>query len=422
MFDALGAEQRPSSDLCGQRVRFVWHCAFSSSRPARLRPNGNWSAKFFRVVISARCRWHRFDICWPSRKEVFLDRICSETDEMKTEAICSLAGILESESMLVLWDASFAERLWCVFEIAAFLNSQQTRERPLVVCPTLTGPITISVYSMATMAFIPLLVLPSKMPSEIKFAVHIAALTTAGGVVAYSCCHVLRGFYRSVEVMQRRLLCLRVAELKCSCCSAGQCIPTGGEKSCDREILSGIIAIWFGSTQNFADYVGTEVVDAITSQIEQDAFSYAGSVAIVSPAQWAMFDLMQFEVRRDHPLWASFTVWLAMGLTIFLLCPIFFSWAKFCAYHLRHESSSRCGEVFKSLLMMVYVSPVVVFGLGAIGVGWFFPVWNFRSIVIVAILLPGWAFMCLLRRCGNGYLGRFLVQQRLVRTGVPCQG
>ena len=316
--------------------------------------------------------------------------------------------------------ASFAERLWCVFEIAAFLNSQQTRERPLVVCPTLTGSISIAVYSMATFAFIPLVVFPFQLQREIQFTLHLASFATAGSVGAYLCCHVMRGFYRSIEVMQRQLLSLEVADLKCSCCSTGRCID--GQTVCDREVISGIIAIWFGSTQNFAEHVGTEVVDVITSQLEQNAFSYAWSVAIVSPAQWAMFDFMLFEVRRPQPHWALFTVWLSVGLTIFLLCPIFFSWAKFCAFHLRHESSSRCGEVCKNLLMILYVSPVVVFGAGALGVGWFFPVWNLKSIVVVAVLLPGWAFMCLLRRRGNGYLSRFLLQQRLVRRGVLAQG
>ena len=104
--------------------------------------------------------------CWKSRKEVFLDRICiSQTDGgLKTEAICSLAGILnKSESMLVLWDASFAERLWCVFEIAAFLKSKEHRDRPLVVCPTLTGPVSCAVFATATIAFIPVLVLPERL-------------------------------------------------------------------------------------------------------------------------------------------------------------------------------------------------------------------------------------------------------------------
>ena len=128
-----------------------------------------------------------------------------------------------------------------------------------------------------------------------------------------------------------------------------------------------------------------------------------------------MFDLMLFEVRRPQPHWAFFMVWLSVGLTIF-------SWAKFCAFHLRHESSSRCGEVCKNLLMLLYVSPVVVFGAGALGVGWCFPEGNSRSVAIVAVLLPGWAFMCLLRRRGNGYLSRFLLQQRLVRRGVLAQG
>ena len=84
-------------------MRLAWHCVLLSSRPVRLH-QGN-SAVWSSVLGAAGTALTL--ACWRSRREVFLDRICiSETDDLKAEAICSLAGILDkSESMLVLWDA-----------------------------------------------------------------------------------------------------------------------------------------------------------------------------------------------------------------------------------------------------------------------------------------------------------------------------
>ncbi|CAJ1448262.1 unnamed protein product [Effrenium voratum] len=362
--------------------------------------------------------------CWRCKTAVFLDRICiSHTSaELKTEAICSLAGILNSsESMLVLWDASFAERLWCVFEIAAFLKSKQGREPPLLICPTLTGPISFAVFAMITIAFIPLLVVPiheDPETSSLAHAWHLTAFVTTAVAGAYACCHFMRGFYRSVEVMQRQLLCLQIAQLKCSCCSTGRC--RGGEV-CDKRIIAECIAIWFGSAQDFVEYIRTEVVEVITKQLERNAFNLAWSLAITSPSIWGVFDLMQFHVRTPHPNGYFIMVWFYILLTMLLLCPVLVSWMKFLAYHLRHESRSRCGEVLTNSLMILYMMPVVVFGMGAYAAGAALVVFYNSMVYIIAVvvfLVPGWALMWVLYRRGSGgYLSDFIWQQRLVKEG-----
>ena len=60
---------------------------------------------------------------WRAQRLVFVDRICisQDDDTLKTMSIVSLAGILRlSQEMLVLWDESWSERLWCQFELAPF--------------------------------------------------------------------------------------------------------------------------------------------------------------------------------------------------------------------------------------------------------------------------------------------------------------
>ena len=73
-------------------------------------------------------------IFWQPQSRVFLDRICiSQMDhELKTRGIISLAGMLkQSDSMLILWDPTWTERLWCLFELAAFLQSKKDQKKEL---------------------------------------------------------------------------------------------------------------------------------------------------------------------------------------------------------------------------------------------------------------------------------------------------
>ncbi|CAJ1458310.1 unnamed protein product [Effrenium voratum] len=361
--------------------------------------------------------------CWRCTTAVFLDRICiSETPDLKRDAIFSLAGILDkSESMLVLWDASFAERLWCVFEIAAFLKSKEKRDRTLVIYPTLTGPVSFAAYAMATIGFIPLVVVlsihyhPQTAFPYTWYITGFVATVTAG---TYAMCHVMRGLYRSIEVMQRQLLSLEVAQLKCTCCSTGTCARSG---VCDKRVISACIAIWFGSTDDFVGYIRSTVVDVISAQLELNAFNVAWSVAMICPSMWGIFDMMQHACRVPHPNWLLMTVFLYLLLSTLLMCPVFVSWMKFLAYHLRHESRSRCGEVLTNSLMILCQMPVMVFGTGAYMTGNVFLTRHNETVVVmamVAFLVPGWALMWFLYRRGNsGYLSRFISQQRLAQQG-----
>ena len=302
---------------------------------------------------------------WRSRKKVFLDGICiSNTDmALKTEAICSLAGMLDkSRSMLVLWDASFAERLWCIFEIAAFLKSKEgRRERRLVVCPTLTGPASFAVTGMMMATVAPLALVPQ---SQNFFSLKLAGMLFACSLCGLASCHVFRGFYRSVETMQAQLLSLQVTDLKCSCCSAGHVYPDGRRMICDRQVISECIAIWFGSTDDFVRCIRAEVVDVITGQLEENAFSIAWSLAVNSPFLWAMLDMFQRDMSTSVAThFALIRLFVGISLML-LLCPVWTEWSKFLAYRLRHESSSWSGELLRDVLMGLFILPGILLAAG----------------------------------------------------------
>ena len=126
---------------------------------------------------------------------------------LKAEAICSLAGLLnQSDSMLVLWDASFTERLWCVFELAAFLKSAKSQAKPLMICPTVAGPCSLVGVFIVAGVFLPIALSPLRHADlMVRPAVMVGAVSVAGllGV------QVFRGLCRSVEKMQKQLLSLK---------------------------------------------------------------------------------------------------------------------------------------------------------------------------------------------------------------------
>ncbi|CAE7219770.1 unnamed protein product, partial [Symbiodinium sp. CCMP2456] len=82
---------------------------------------------------------------WRPKQAMFLDRVCiNQVDQaMKAEGVLNMGAILKhSDSMLVLWDTTFASRLWCLFEMAAFLKSHEDGLEHLRIKPTYLAPCT----------------------------------------------------------------------------------------------------------------------------------------------------------------------------------------------------------------------------------------------------------------------------------------
>ena len=102
-------------------------------------------------------------LLWRPQEKVFFDRICinSTSRKLKIESIFSLAGILKSSGeMLILWDATWSKRLWCVFELAAFLKSKEGKEKALTIRPTFLGPSSMAGFLTAFVGLIPVVVTP----------------------------------------------------------------------------------------------------------------------------------------------------------------------------------------------------------------------------------------------------------------------
>ncbi|CAJ1393962.1 unnamed protein product [Effrenium voratum] len=323
--------------------------------------------------------------------------------------------------MLVLWDASWAERLWCVFELAAFLKSREENAKSLVICPTLTGPVTfvIFIFLATTFGTISAIVL---LHDSQDYSAWLGGFFVVGIVGASASTHTLRGFYRAVETMQRQLLSLRVAQLKCTCCSRGHIGHDGRRMICDREVISTCITKWFGSTDSFEAYIRTEVVEVATEQLERSSFNYAWSVLVCSPVLWALLDLARRSMDFDKPRWWNLGLWLTLGLNIVLLLfPMLVAWMKLLAHHFRRKSESTCRELLTNLFLVLCASPVVICQVGLFLIC-LLDLLQVRpkslgNVAFAGVSLAQYALMWLLHRRGQGYLSRSL---RLYRREARC--
>ncbi|CAJ1367846.1 unnamed protein product [Effrenium voratum] len=147
---------------------------------------------------------------WQPRGSIFLDRVCiHQTDEkLKAQAILSIGAFLKnSDTMLVLWDPSYVERLWCVFELAAFLQSHEQSVNRLAIRPTCMGPIALAGSISYMLINVMQISVPfsDRMTGNLVYWLVIMVLFTLAG-------QVLRSYYRSVETMKKQLAKFRFEE------------------------------------------------------------------------------------------------------------------------------------------------------------------------------------------------------------------
>eukprot|EP00913_Durusdinium_trenchii_P033432 g31300.t1 len=354
-------------------------------------------------------------IFWRPHQLVFFDRMCiPENDsQLKAEAIYSLAGILNnSSSMLVLWDASWSERLWCLFELAAFLKSQKDRSRSrhgrgqcLEIRPSILGPSLLFVFLTVSVASAALAITPVSSSSTLSLWIPItSALLTASAVGAMAM-SALRSYFRSVEALEEKLKLVALDGTHCTCCEKHRPPwPTdaiGIGRVGAGQLVKECLKIWFGSEEDFENYVRSEVWQAMSSEswkillrrlvwlahiyfVNLWAGLFAEDVPrFCTPLLWAFMDLAASYFTRPYPL--KWIAWgnLVDGLVILLiLCPFAFHSFLFLARRFRQRGATFAGEVLRNLFVVLcavlsvacyagfYVSSWVLFNRSAFPAMW----------------------------------------------------
>ncbi|CAE7510404.1 unnamed protein product [Symbiodinium necroappetens] len=293
-------------------------------------------------------------LLFPRRRMVFLDRACvMQSDEaLKAEAVVSMGGILKSsKSMLVLWDRTYVTRLWCMFELSAFLHIRSEQRRDLTICPIHLGPVVFGGQLGLTM-----LVLVAVFWKENAWVIDFRILTGLGLILCFTLvAHVMRASWRDVDVMKQQLSEFRIEHARSWCCERKPAHPL----VCDRDILLRCITVWFGSIEEFDLCVRKVVQDALLRQITKEGFSYSRMVQLNAPVLWFFLD-RSFTYETDDERIAgavqAFTQWLVVG-------PVFAQFFLWIVFRLRSRCCTGCLDVLVSVIAVVIEA--VVMGLTA---------------------------------------------------------
>ena len=277
----------------------------------------NWSLMTGLVVSIASF------VLWKPQEKVFFDRICiSEDSELKAEAIFSLAGMLKkSKHMLVLWDPSWSDRLWCLFELAAFLKcKKEGSQQVLKIRPTFVGPCSVAVFLTCAAAMMALTTLPMPEDPEgrgFSELVPVIGLLAFGAVTGWGALMAFRGYFYSLTVLDKKLKSISFEEVRSSCCELNHVNTAGHPMLCDREVVKQCVAIWFGSTAAFEEMVRSDFSEKVATELLQNVFTRGWVLQAFAPLVWGFIDLAASLLRKGH--WEQAFEFMVIGLVLWLL-------------------------------------------------------------------------------------------------------
>ncbi|CAK9092952.1 unnamed protein product [Durusdinium trenchii] len=295
-------------------------------------------------------------IFWRPRQRVFLDRICinQHDSKLKSDAICSLAGMLnKSDKMLVLWDPTWSERLWCLFELTAFLKSKSESAQKLMIWPIFLGPCSIVSFAAVHVTFLSMVLLQNDAEDYVPTGI---LMQVTGSLAGYFMIRVFRGYFRSLEELKQQLCSVDFDRTRSQCCEEAH----QNGQLCDRKIVKACVAKWFGSQRAFEECIRSEVMGTIVSNLEFDqVVRRSGILSVTSPALWAWLDVSASWVaigersRAVQLCLDGFTNWL-------LMIPFIAELVVFLSRRFHQKASSPLREVLMNLGVLMMVVPLRV--------------------------------------------------------------
>eukprot|EP00434_Breviolum_minutum_P029015 symbB.v1.2.025664.t2/scaffold2506.1/size77480/1 len=164
--------------------------------------------------------------------------------------IGGLIGFLKkSDVMLIVWDPTWTERLWCLFELAAFLKSKDmaSAKQKLIVRPIFFGPISMAIFLFSFAVAFPLTTVPLPEPvnnSTLGVIFVLGPALVSGLMVAYPTVMTLRIYFRDLDIMKKQLLGISFDRTRSSCCDQEHQTSSGTPMLCDRKATAAIKDDW----------------------------------------------------------------------------------------------------------------------------------------------------------------------------------
>ncbi|CAJ1366499.1 unnamed protein product [Effrenium voratum] len=298
---------------------------------------------------------------------IFLDRICIHQSDprLKMEGVMSIGAFLKrSERMLVLWDASYMQRLWCVFEVAAFLKSRSAdQEAHLQIVPVHMGSFCL-VFGMAG-ASVYVIVWIVFMHGVVgwEILVLLPIIMTPAGLYAIA---DARAYMRSVHTLQEQLASFSLRNSRCSCCDWNH-VRNGTPVPCDRDAIGHCIGEWFGTEAEFEHAIHSVVLPAFTSRFGEHLVPFRIFLVATVPLFWGMMDLVAGYAisERGREEGGSVSLWwLFAGFGTWLgVLPASCVWILALTRRLR-ASRGRILNAAVNLLIFALAAPALCFMLG----------------------------------------------------------
>ncbi|CAK9080796.1 Uncharacterized protein SCF082_LOCUS38498 [Durusdinium trenchii] len=326
------------------------------------------------------------------KEPVFLDRLCiNQRDEHeKAEGVLNIGACLKrSRKLLVIWESTYCQRLWCIFELAAFLKTHEDKD--VVVLPTSLAQFVIAsiIWNFLMWGFYVVLPFGSQVTTYILLFGYCAYGWLLSTVAVH---HVL-----SVEKMQEELRNFSVADAKCYCCSVNHKDPSGEDIPCDRHVMVQCVQQWFGSIEEFEMSVRSRLKDALSYSLGMFC-PYSLVVTSALPCMWVNFDFAAARLYRRDPFGAIGMSIIGL-ISVFLLAP-----AGVALIILVIRFSSRCCLIFRKLLAVgvVLVANVAVHGILQVSVDYAGEMWG-PALCVPASLLPTFFLWWLTTRNSRGF-------------------
>eukprot|EP00928_Gymnodinium_smaydae_P044007 TRINITY_DN29389_c2_g5_i1.p1 TRINITY_DN29389_c2_g5~~TRINITY_DN29389_c2_g5_i1.p1 ORF type:complete len:545 (+),score=48.54 TRINITY_DN29389_c2_g5_i1:81-1637(+) len=228
----------------------------------------SWSFLGYIFAYYVTLAWWQCWVHWLgfSQQTVFFDRLCIHqgNPQRKAAGVRGLGTFLSySKEMLIMWDKTYFQRLWCMYELAIFLASKET-EKIVNLQPidlgyfefwgSIAGNLVILVGSLLShsgiFGFLSRSLLEMGVPPiEVIFALHMPLIW----IFSFVYIRVLRKFAYSRADLIQVLDTFSEENCLCSCES-------------DRAFVVESIRIIYGSVNNFNDVVKKEIGARIRSE------------------------------------------------------------------------------------------------------------------------------------------------------------
>ncbi|CAE6945910.1 unnamed protein product [Symbiodinium natans] len=294
-------------------------------------------------------------LTWRSKRRVFYDQMCIQQQNviLKTAGILSIGACLKhSDQLLIVWDDTYAARLWCMLELAAFLKSHELQEQKVQIRLAVMAPCILGVgFALwATMLQWLLFFDQTYLDTVVLLVIRWPFM--------YFAAAALRSHYRNTEAMLRQLTSFTVESAGCHCCKRGQACLS---EICDRAVIKQCIRTWYGSAENFEETVKTRVQTMLYRQLGGMLFPYGWKVVGGSPLLWGFCDMTAARLRSGS--WRAAAIMFAGGLAWWLFfCPHLFQLALLLARYFRKKAPGTWQDRFKSMAVALLLTLVSFIG------------------------------------------------------------